>query len=67
MLQHSGHPEARNSNGGDQSGILVMGYFPGESIPLLCVLSVKTISNSCYSVVAKMSPVFCAITKIEGV
>ena len=28
-------------DGGDQSGIQVMGYFPGESVPLLCVLNVK--------------------------
>jgi len=39
VLLGSGHPKARNSDGGDQSkgGIQVMGYFPGESIPLLCV------------------------------
>jgi len=39
MVLGSCHPEARNSCGGDQSkaGVQVMGYFPGESVPLLCV------------------------------
>ena len=41
VLLRSGHPEARNSDGGDQSGIQVMGYFPGESVPLSCILNVK--------------------------
>ena len=39
MVLSSRHPEARNSWGSDQSkaGIQVMGYFPGKSVPLLCV------------------------------
>jgi len=38
MVLGSRHPEARSSFGDDQSkaGIQVMGYSPGESVPLLC-------------------------------